>query len=106
MTINKARTGTTNPIVVGSTLTYSITATNSGNVTLTNVVNTDSKITPSTNRCAALLPGATCVLSGGHTTAADIVAGQVINAAAAVGCSLASAQAAHSKRAGSCRPVL
>ncbi|WP_442784362.1 DUF7507 domain-containing protein [Cocleimonas sp. KMM 6896] len=68
----------------GDTLTYTITATNNGTATLTNVVVTDNKITPNTISCATLAPATTCVLSGTYTvTPADVTAGEIINDATA-----------------------
>lgn len=65
-------------------LTYTITATNSGTATLTNVVVTDTRITPAAITCASLAPGATCVLTGSLTvTAADAEAGEIVNTATA-----------------------
>src|SRR5690606_7501921 len=45
-------------VSVGDTLHYSVTVTNDGDSTLTNVVVTDSIITPSTITCATLSPTA------------------------------------------------
>ncbi|NNF36283.1 MAG: hypothetical protein HKN68_19425, partial [Saprospiraceae bacterium] len=68
----------------GDVLTYTITATNTGTGNLTNVVVSDSKITPSSTTCATLAANATCVLVGTYTvTAADVTAGQVDNTATA-----------------------
>ncbi|MEC4717514.1 MULTISPECIES: DUF7507 domain-containing protein, partial [unclassified Cocleimonas] len=68
----------------GDVLTYTVTATNNGSATLTNVVVTDNKITPNTISCATLAPAATCVLSGTYTvTPADVTAGAIINDATA-----------------------
>ncbi|NUO78410.1 MAG: DUF11 domain-containing protein, partial [Lysobacter sp.] len=69
-------------VSVGDTLTYTVTVTNTGNVSLTNVVVTDNKITPSSITCASVAPTATCVLTGTYrVTQADARAGQVVNAA-------------------------
>lgn len=65
-------------------LTYTITATNTGTATLTNVVVTDSRITPSSITCASIAPRGTCVLTGSLTvTAADAEAGEIVNTATA-----------------------
>ncbi|QWP77032.1 DUF11 domain-containing protein [Lysobacter sp. K5869] len=69
-------------VSVGDTLTYSITATNTGNVTLTDVVVTDAKIAPNTITCATVDPGRTCVLTGTYkVTQADVDAAGVVNTA-------------------------
>ncbi len=67
-------------ISLGDTLTYIVTATNDGNVSLTNVEVTDSKTTPASQSCASVAPGATCVLTGTYTvTQADVDAGSISN---------------------------
>ncbi|WP_132866253.1 OmpA family protein, partial [Stenotrophomonas sp. ATCM1_4] len=72
-------------VSLGDVLTYTVTVTNtsaSGN--LTDVVVSDSRITPSTITCASVAPGATCVLTGTYTvTAADVTAGSISNTATA-----------------------
>lgn len=66
----------------GDDAVYTITATNTGNVTLTNVVVTDTVTTPNTATCATLAPQTDCVLTGNYTvTAADYVSGGVTNTA-------------------------
>ncbi|NYZ62397.1 DUF7507 domain-containing protein [Luteimonas deserti] len=73
----------TGTVTLGDTLTYTVSATNSGTVTLTDVVIQDSRITPASVTCAALAPGARCLLVGTYVvTRADVVAGQVLNIAA------------------------
>jgi uncharacterized repeat protein (TIGR01451 family)/fimbrial isopeptide formation D2 family protein len=68
------------PVVLNSVLEYTVTGTNSGNTTLTNVVISDSRITPSSTTCASVAPAGTCVLVGTYTvTQADVDAGQVLN---------------------------
>ena len=72
-------------VSVGDTLTYTITATNTGTANLTNVVVTDDLITPTggTTPCA-LVPGGTCTLIGTYVvTAADVTAGIIVNTATA-----------------------
>ena len=69
---------------VGDTLTYTVTATNTGTANLTNVTVTDNKITPTggTTPCALVAPGGTCTLVGTYVvSAADITAGQIDNTA-------------------------
>ncbi len=67
-------------ITLGDTLTYSVTATNTGTVTQTGVHVTDSKITPASKICSTLAPNATCILTGTYTvTQADVDAGTIGN---------------------------
>ena len=66
-------------------LTYTITATNTGNAPQNNVVVTDNLITPSTITCSLVAVSETCILTGTYTvTAADVTAGQIDNTASAV----------------------
>ena len=74
------------PVVLGSVLTYTVTATNTGNVTLNNVVVSDNDLPldPASNTCASVAVGDTCVLAGTYTvTQADVDAGEVVNTATA-----------------------
>jgi hypothetical protein len=72
------------PIVAGSILEYRIEATNTGNVTLDNVVVTDSLISPPSNDCIELVVSDSCVLQGMYTvTAADMDNGVIVNTASA-----------------------
>ena len=76
----KELTDAPTPIVDGSVLTYTVTATNTGNVTLTNVVVTDNLIDPSSITCPSVAPGDTCILTGTYTVDQDdIDAGQIVN---------------------------
>ena len=50
-------------VSIGDTLTYTIVATNTGNVAQTNFVVTDNLITPNSNTCATVAVGATCTLT-------------------------------------------
>jgi len=69
-------------ISAGDTLTYTLTATNTGAATLNNLVISDTLITPSSISCAVVPPGGTCVLSGSYiVTAADVLAGSIVNSA-------------------------
>ncbi|HEV7272500.1 DUF7507 domain-containing protein [Pseudoxanthomonas sp.] len=83
-TLVKALTGdsTGGAVAVGDELTYTVTMTNTGNTTLTNVVVSDALITPNSTTCASVAPGATCQLVGTYTvTQADADAGTVRNTA-------------------------
>ncbi|QCW27309.1 DUF11 domain-containing protein [Lysobacter enzymogenes] len=70
-------------ITIGDVLTYELTATNTGNVTLNNVVITDSKTTPSSWNCPAMAPtgaSAVCTVTGTYTvTPADAVNTSIVN---------------------------
>ncbi len=71
-------------VSAGDTLTYTITATNTGTANLQNVVVTDDLITPTggTTPCALVAPGDTCTLIGTYVvTAADVTAGSIVNTA-------------------------
>src|SRR5690606_39978183 len=59
-----------------------VTVTNTGNIPLTNVIVTDSLITPTggTTPCASVAVGGTCTLIGTYTvTAADVKTGNITN---------------------------
>ncbi|WP_296281491.1 hypothetical protein, partial [Pseudoxanthomonas sp.] len=63
-------------------LTYTVTVTNTGNTTLTDVVISDPLIAPSTITCASVAPGTTCVLTGVYTvTLTDVANGSISNTA-------------------------
>jgi len=86
LTLVKELTDAPQPIELGSVLEYTITATNSGNMTLLNVVVTDTLITPSggTTPCASVLVGATCTLIGTYVvTQNDLDLGDIFNTATA-----------------------
>lgn len=71
-------------VTLGDVLTYTVTATNNGPITLTGVTVSDSMISPSSNTCASVAPNATCVLTGTYTvTQADVDAGSIMNSATA-----------------------
>jgi len=68
-------------VTVGDTLTYTVTGTNAGNMTLTNVVISDD-LTGQSTTCATVLPGTTCVLTVTYAVVqADADAGSVVNTA-------------------------
>ncbi len=68
-------------VTLGDELEYVVTATNSGNVTLTDVLVADPLL-GTTESCASLAPNATCVLTGVHVVTIDGAdAGMVVNAA-------------------------
>ncbi|NCA71969.1 MAG: DUF11 domain-containing protein, partial [Sphingobacteriia bacterium] len=84
LTLEKVLSDAPEPIALDSVLTYTVTATNTGNVTLTNVVVSDSLITPASETCASVAVGETCVLTGTYrVTQTDVDAGQVVNTAIA-----------------------
>uniref|UniRef100_UPI00262F93C3 DUF7507 domain-containing protein n=1 Tax=uncultured Cocleimonas sp. TaxID=1051587 RepID=UPI00262F93C3 len=73
-------------VSVGDTLTYTVTATNGGSVSLTNVIVSDPKITQTggTTPCDVVAPGGTCTLIGTYlVTAADATNGNIVNIATA-----------------------
>ncbi len=66
----------------GDLVNYTVTATNSGNTTLTNVIVSDPKVTPSSIACPLVTPGSTCTLNGTYAvTLADLTNGTVQNTA-------------------------
>ena len=72
---------------LGETITYKITATNDGNLTLTDVVVTD-ELTGDRWTVASLAPGASQTFNARHTvTEADVAAGKVVNVATGDGIS-------------------
>jgi uncharacterized repeat protein (TIGR01451 family) len=82
-------------ISVGDVLTYTITATNTGTLTQTNLSMTDPLISPSNVSCASVAPGGTCVLTGSLTvTQAQVDAGQIANTAQATSDALPAPQPA------------
>ena len=70
----------------GDTLTYTITATNTGGANLTDVTVTDDLITPAggSTPCALVAPTETCTLIGTYVvTAGDVASGSITNTATA-----------------------
>ena len=77
-------TDTDGKVNLGDTLTYTATATNSGNLPLTGVNVADLIIDTAGQDCAALAIGTTCILTGTHTiNQSDVDAGEVVNTATA-----------------------
>ena len=65
-------------VSLNDTLTYTITATNSGNVTLNNVT-VDDDLTGDNTVCEAVAPGASCELVANHVVAQGDVDTGLIN---------------------------
>ncbi|MCL2783929.1 MAG: Ig-like domain-containing protein [Propionibacteriaceae bacterium] len=88
-TITAVKTGVLNsvgPPQRGTTITYTVIATNTGNVTLHNVSVTDAKVANLTCDQTTLWPGQFMTCTGTYTlTQADINAGSVQNTASAQG---------------------
>jgi uncharacterized repeat protein (TIGR01451 family) len=75
----------TGSLTAGSTITYTVTATNTGNVTQANVVVSDPMLTPNSATCASVAPGGTCALTGNYVVRqTDVDAGQIVNTASVV----------------------
>lgn len=69
-------------ITLGDTLTYTVTATNTGNTTLHHVLVSDPLTIPSSHICVTLAPQEACLLEGNYVvTAANIDAGEIENTA-------------------------
>lgn len=83
LTVDKVLTSqSADPIALGTVLTYTITATNTGNVTLSSVVVSDTLVTPSGVGCSTVTLGATCVLTGSYVVQeSDFMAGEIVNTA-------------------------
>jgi len=77
----------TGPYGVGSVIAYQFVVTNSGNVTLTNIVVHDALLdAPAACPVTTLAPGANTICTGMHTvTAAEVAVGNVHNSATATG---------------------
>ena len=79
-TVKTLLTDISGGVEAGDVFTYSVVVTNTGNVTLHNVIVTDPKLTPNSSNCATLAPNAACTLTGTYTvTLADMDAGQIVN---------------------------
>jgi uncharacterized repeat protein (TIGR01451 family) len=87
--IQIVKTSTTVPnrySYVGDVLTYSLTVTNTGNVTLTNVVVSDPVAVVTGSPIASLLPNQSVVLTASYTVVlSDLQNGQFVNIATATG---------------------
>lgn len=71
-------------VTLGDVLSYRITATNTGNVTLTGVTISDDRITPGSTVCPTVSARSDCSLTGTYTIViADVQAGAVVNTATA-----------------------
>ena len=71
-------------VSVGDTLTYTITATNNGNIDQTDVVVSDPMlVNDSTITCASVPVNGTCVLTGTYVVAAGDAGGDIVNTAEA-----------------------
>lgn len=88
LTFTKELTGTTDAdasgsVTLGDTLTYSLTATNTGEAELTDVV-VDDVLTGDSTTCASVAPGATCVLTALLVVSqAAVDARQIVNTGSA-----------------------
>ncbi|MFF8770354.1 hypothetical protein [Kitasatospora sp. NPDC015120] len=77
---------TPGPVHEGDTVTYTYTVTNTGTTTVNALAVADDHVTPVTCSATTLLPAQSTTCSGSYVvTAADAVAGQVINVATANG---------------------
>lgn len=75
--VDRDRSGTVTP---GDVLTFTVTATNSGDVTLPSITVNDPLTAPNTTTCANVAAGGTCVLNGIYTvTASDAKNGSISN---------------------------
>ncbi|HQI86583.1 MAG TPA: hypothetical protein PKV20_18555 [Anaerolineae bacterium] len=85
LAVDKALTSqSATPIASGTMLTYTVTATNAGNITQHTVGVSDPLLTPNTRTCPTVGPGGACVLVGRYTvTQADVDAGQIVNTGSA-----------------------
>ena len=79
-------------VTEGDTLTYTVTMTNTGITTLTNVQVQDPGISPGSATCPSVSTGGTCVLVGTRVvTAGDATAGEIVNTATVTSTQLPSA---------------
>ncbi len=81
---NNADNDDSGSVTLGDVLTFTVTATNTGNVTLASVKVTDPLTQPNFKLCALLAPGDSCVLTGTYTVSAnDASAGSITNTGSA-----------------------
>jgi uncharacterized repeat protein (TIGR01451 family) len=79
MTSNADNDGSSS-VTLNDVLAYTITATNTGNITQTAVTVSDPQLSPNSRICAAVVPGASCVLAGTKTvTQSEVDAGTIGN---------------------------
>ncbi len=96
LSLNKELTDAPDPIDVGSVIEYTVTATNTGNVSLDNVVVSDPLLDPDERNCASVAPGNTCILTGTYTvTHNDMDDGMIVNTAQAEADGVSSLDAEH-----------
>ncbi len=83
ITLNKISTTTSDTYdQAGDILTYNLVITNTGNVTLTDIVVTDTTATVTGSPVATLAPGASVTITASYTvTQADIDTGEILNIA-------------------------
>jgi len=115
MTLAKAQTSyadndSSGNITIGDVLTYTLTATNTGNVTLHNVVIADSKTTPASWTCPDMAPtgpSAVCTVTGTYTVVqADAVSGSVVNNASVTSTEITTPVTATTTTAVQRRPIV
>ena len=93
LSLDKELTDVPDPIDVDSVIEYTVTATNTGNVSLDNVAVSDPMLDPDVQNCASVAPGNTCILTGTYTvTQNDMDDGVIVNIAEADGVSPLQAQ--------------
>ncbi len=81
MTLTKS-TSATSYSAVGQSIPYSLTVTNTGNVTLSSIAVTDPKLSSVTCSASTLAPGAAATCTGNHiVTQTELDAGSVVNTA-------------------------
>ena len=69
-------------VSLNDTLSFSVTVTNTGNITQTGLIVSDPLLTPTSVTCTTVAPSATCVLVGTHVvTQAEVDSGQFVNIA-------------------------